>query len=72
MYKEEILLQAAIELNPDYFYEFKRGTLGLTLYVRAPRKKEARKIRKEMPGNFKGHYVVVTYHNHPEEELSLQ
>jgi len=60
--KEEILLKAAIELNPKYLYEFKRGTLGPTLYVRAEDKEQAHVIRKEMPSTFEGYRVLVTYH----------
>jgi|TARA_Y100001951_G_C11253689_1_gene248051 hypothetical protein len=67
--KEELLLKAAIELNPKYIYEFKKGTLGPTLYVRASSREEARIIRKEMPGTFEGYQVIVTYLNIKDEIL---
>jgi hypothetical protein len=62
LYKDEIILKAAVELNPEYIYEFKRGTLGPTLYVRAKDKEQARIIRKEIPPTFEGYRVLVTYH----------
>ncbi len=62
MYKDEIILKAAVELNPEYIYEFKRGTLGPTLYVRAKDKEQAHIIRKEIPPTFEGYRVLVTYH----------
>ena len=62
MYKDEILLKAAVQLNPEYIYEFKRGTLGPTLYVRAKDKEQAHIIRKEIPATFEGYRVLVTYH----------
>jgi hypothetical protein len=67
--KEELLLKAAIELNPKYLYEFKQGTLGPTLYVRASNKKEAGVIRKEMPMAFEGYRIIVTYWNIKDEIL---
>ena len=62
MYREDIILKAAIELNPEYLYEFERGTHGFTLYVRAPDKQTAHKIRAEIPFSFEGYPTIVTYH----------
>ena len=40
--KNEIILRAAIELSPDYFYEVREGTLGLTLYITTKNKVDSR------------------------------
>jgi len=62
LYREDIILKAAIELNPEYLYELERGTHGFTLYVRAPDRETAHKIRAEMPMAFEGYPIIVTYH----------
>ena len=61
MYKEDIILKAAIELNAEYVYELKRGTMGPTLYIRAPDRETAHKIRAHVAGTFEGCYTIVTY-----------
>jgi len=66
LYKEDIILKAAIELDPNYIYELKHGTLGITLYIRAPSKVVAREIRERVPMTFEGYPIIVTYVNTPE------
>ena len=59
--KQEILLKAAIELDPEYHYDFRMGTLGPTLYIEAANRKEASQIRKNVPGTFEGYPTIVIY-----------
>tara|TARA_R100001132_G_C3221859_1_gene60172 strand:+ start:32 stop:235 length:204 start_codon:yes stop_codon:yes gene_type:complete len=61
LYKEDIILKAALEISPEYLYDFERGTLGPTLYIRAPDKKTARIIRESVPMTFEGYPIIVTY-----------
>ena len=65
MLKNEIILKAAIELDPEWNYDFRNGTMGPTLYIHADNKQKASEIRKLAPGSFEGCYVVVTYTNDP-------
>ena len=64
--RDGLILEAAIEFGPDYFYDIKNGTLGLTLYIEAPDKTEAGYIRKKAPCFWKKLYVVVLYNNAPD------
>tara|TARA_R100001082_G_scaffold21832_1_gene10465 strand:+ start:750 stop:959 length:210 start_codon:yes stop_codon:yes gene_type:complete len=59
--KDEIILKAAIELDPEWNYDFRNGTLGPTLYIHTDSKEKAHIIRKIAPGTFEGYYVIVTY-----------
>ena len=61
MLKNEIILKAAIELDPEWNYDFRNGTMGPTLYIHTDNKKQASEIRKLAPGTFEGYYVIVTY-----------
>lgn len=58
---QELILKAAIEFGSLYTYEIRHGTLGRTLYVDAANKIEAGIIRRKIPGNWNGLYVVVRY-----------
>ena len=64
--RDNLIIEAAIEFGADYFYDVKNGTLGTTLYITAPNKAEAGRIRKEAPGNWKGLYVIVLYSSLPD------
>ena len=64
--RDNLILEAAIEFGPDYFYDIRKGTLGLTLYIEAPNKFESSRIRKIAPGHWKDLYVVVLYHSTPD------
>ena len=61
MLKNEIILKAAIELDPEWNYDFRNGTMGPTLYIHTDSKEKASVIRKRAPGRFEGYYVIVTY-----------
>jgi hypothetical protein len=61
MIRDEIILKAAIQFDPEWDYDFRKGTLGLTLYVHADCKEKAHLIRKTIPGDFEGYPVIVTY-----------
>tara|TARA_Y100000593_G_C4056960_1_gene212497 strand:+ start:215 stop:499 length:285 start_codon:yes stop_codon:yes gene_type:complete len=63
--RDNLILNAAIEFGPDYFYDIRNGTLGATLYIEAPNKFESSRVRKVAPGHWKGLYVVVLYHTDP-------
>ena len=66
MRKQEILLKAAIELDPEYIYDFRMGTLGPTLYIEAPTKAAASLARKKIPGVFEGYpTIVICREGHP-------
>jgi len=60
---DSLVIEAAIEFGADYFYEVRNGTMGITLYITALNKTEARLIRRDAPGNWRGLYVVVLYNN---------
>tara|TARA_R110000824_G_scaffold145287_2_gene313542 strand:- start:300 stop:527 length:228 start_codon:yes stop_codon:yes gene_type:complete len=64
--RDGLILEAAIEFGPDYFYDIRNGTLGLTLYIEAPNKTEAGFVRSAAPSFWKKLYVVVIYHTDPE------
>ena len=64
--RDNLILEAAIEFGPDYIYNVKNGTLGLTLYIEALNKEEASRIRARTPGFWKSLYVVVLYSNDPD------
>jgi hypothetical protein len=64
--RDNLVLEAALEFGPDYFYDIRNGTLGLTLYIEAPNKTESRHIRKEAPCFWKDLYVIVLYTSDPE------
>ena len=63
--RDTLILEAAIEFGPDYFYDIRNGTMGITLYIEAPNKAEASRIRKVAPAHWKKLYVVVLYHDDP-------
>ena len=65
MDKDDLILEAALEYGPDYFYDIRYGTLGETLYVDAGTKQNASAVRKEMPLTYKGLYTIVLYHTEP-------
>jgi hypothetical protein len=56
-----LILAAALDFGPDYYYEIKNGTLGPTLYIDAGTKFEASHIRTRAPGSWRGLYVIVLY-----------
>ena len=68
MLKNEIILKAAIELDPEWNYEFRRGTMGLTLYIKTDSKEKASIIRKIAPMKFEGDPVIVLYTYEREED----
>jgi hypothetical protein len=61
--RDGLILEAAMEFSPDYFYEIKNGTMGLTLYIKAPNKFESSRLRKIIPNGWKGLYTIVLYNN---------
>jgi len=64
--RDSLILEAATEFGADYFYEIRNGTLGITLYIEASNKREARRVRKKAPGHWKGLYIVVIYTTDPD------
>jgi hypothetical protein len=62
---DSLLIEAALEFGADYLYEIKNGTMGPSLYIQAPNKHEASRVRKTAPGHWNGLYVVVLYHTEP-------
>tara|TARA_R110002020_G_scaffold140120_2_gene311388 strand:+ start:4448 stop:4693 length:246 start_codon:yes stop_codon:yes gene_type:complete len=64
--RDTLILEAALDFGADYYYHIKNGTLGITLYIEAPNKPEAGRIRKEAPCFWKGLYVVVLYTSDPD------
>ena len=69
--RDGLILEAAIEFGPDYFYYIRNGTLGLTLYIESPNKIEAGYIRKSAPSFWNKLYVIVLYSNAPDFEEDL-
>jgi hypothetical protein len=67
--RDALILEAALEFGPDYFYSIKNGTLGITLYIEAPDKVEAAKVRKDAPCFWNDLYVVVLYTTQPDFSL---
>jgi hypothetical protein len=61
LYKDDIILQAALEFGADYRYTIKNGTLGLTFYIEAENKREAAYVRELVPSYYEGLYTVVLY-----------
>jgi hypothetical protein len=70
--RDNLILEAALEFGADYYYEIKNGTLGITLYIEAPNKDEAGRIRKEAPCFWNNLYVVVLYSNNPDFSDDVQ
>jgi hypothetical protein len=68
--KDEIILKAAIELDPEWNYEFRNGTRGLTLYIHTDSRQKASIIRKAAPSSFEGYPIIVTYTYEREEDLT--
>ena len=64
--RDNFILEAALEFGPDYYYEIKNGTMGMTLYIQAPNKSEASQIRKHAPSFWNQLYVIVLYNNTPD------
>ena len=70
--RDSLILEAAIEFGSEYFYDIKNGTLGLTLYIKAPNKIEASYIRQKAPSFWRELYVIVLYNSTPDfEEATL-
>jgi len=61
--RDDLMIEAALEFGPDYIYNIRNGTIGITLYIQAPNKAEASHIRQKAPVNWKKLYVVVLYYN---------
>ena len=61
--KDDIILQAALEFGPDYYYEIKHGTLGMTLYVHVENKKVSSDVRMRVPSIYENLRTIVTYNN---------
>ena len=59
--KNEIILKAAIELDPEYKYEIRQGSLGMTLYIKVDNAAEAKAIREKTPMQFEGLRSIVLY-----------
>ena len=59
--EDDIILKAAIEINPEYLYSIKQGTLGLTLYIEVKTAQEAHIARKEFPIMYEGLRTIVLY-----------
>ena len=64
--RDSLILEAAIEFGPDFFYKIKNGTLGLTLYIEASNKPEASAVRRVAPCYWNDLYVVVLYTSDPD------
>ena len=64
--RDNLILEAALEFGADYYYEIKNGTMGVTLYIQAPNKDEASRIRKHAPSFWNKLYVVVLYSTAPD------
>jgi hypothetical protein len=64
--RDNLILAAAIEFGPDYFYDIRNGTLGITLYVEVSNKEKAHRARLAIPLSWKGLYVIVIYRNTPD------
>ena len=57
--KDEILMKAAVEIDPDLECEIRNGTLGITLYIYVPTKQQSRTIRDLVPHQFEGLRTIV-------------
>jgi len=65
---EALKLRAAIEFGSDYTYTIRRGGLGLTLYVDAETRENAKKARASIPVNWEGLYVIILYRTDRDED----
>ena len=54
-------LKAAIEFGSEYMYTIKNGGHGRTLVVDAFTWDRAQEVRKKIPTNWEGLYVIVVY-----------
>jgi len=61
--RDNLIIEAALEFGADYYYDIRNGTMGMTLYIEAPNKDEAGRVRKAAPGDWKDLYVIVIYHS---------
>jgi hypothetical protein len=69
--KNEIILRAAIEIDPEHMYEIRQGTLGMTLYITVKDKDIARAVRKKTPSQFEGlRTIVLSSAPHPDYDYS--
>tara|TARA_R110000824_G_scaffold183022_1_gene364011 strand:+ start:237 stop:479 length:243 start_codon:yes stop_codon:yes gene_type:complete len=59
--RDELIIDAALDFGADYFYDIRNGTMGPTLYIEAPNKYEASRVRQLAPGHWNKLYVVVIY-----------
>ena len=59
--RDGLIIDAALDFGADYFYDIRNGTMGPTLYIEAPNKYEASRVRKLAPGHWNKLYVVVVY-----------
>jgi len=59
--KDDIILKAAIEINPEYLYSIRSGTLGMTLYIETNGIGEAHVARKIFPMEYEGLRTIVVY-----------
>jgi hypothetical protein len=57
--RDDILLRAACEIDPDIRFEIKNGTMGVTLYAYIEDPVHSKYIRERTPGKFEGLYTVV-------------
>ena len=64
--RDALVLEAALEFGADYFYDIRNGTMGLTLYIEAPNKIEAGKVRRSAPSFWKKLYIIVLYTSAPD------
>ena len=63
--QDDILLKAAIEFGPDYFYEIKGGSLGLTLYIHVPGPEESKHVRGAVPMEYERLRTIVIHTTEP-------
>tara|TARA_R110000824_G_scaffold21466_3_gene79921 strand:- start:342 stop:563 length:222 start_codon:yes stop_codon:yes gene_type:complete len=61
--KDDIILKAALEINPEYLYSIKQGTLGLTFYIEVKTRTEAKTAREEFPMIYEGLRTIILYTN---------
>ena len=64
--RDALVLEAALEFGADYSYDIRNGTMGLTLYIEAPNKTEAGKVRLSAPSFWKKLYIIVLYTSDPD------
>ena len=68
---DSLKLKAAIEFGSEYDYTIRNGGHGPTLVVDTPNKTIARVARTNIPTQWEGLYVIITYCTAPEEEVSI-